>query len=103
VVAASGAADAILSEGSRKDRSSEVWLRSPEVQAAIDAADARRRAENLDRDRARTHNPVGPDEIAGLERLGAEIRRLRLEARLTISELAVLADRDDSFVTRIEP
>src|SRR5262249_34241922 len=64
--------------------------------------DARRRAENLDRDRARTHNPIGPDEVADLEGLGAEIRRVRLEAGLTISELAVLADRHPSFVARIE-
>jgi transcriptional regulator with XRE-family HTH domain len=85
-----------------KDGRGTTWLPSPEVQAAIAGADTRRRAENLHRDRARTHNPIGPDEVAGLERLGTEIRRLRREAGLTISELAVLADRHPSFVARIE-
>jgi transcriptional regulator with XRE-family HTH domain len=90
------------SEGRGKDGRGTTWLPSSEVKAAIAAADARRRAENLDRDRARTHNPIGPEEVAGLERLGAEIRRLRLQAGLTISELAELADRHSSFVARIE-
>jgi transcriptional regulator with XRE-family HTH domain len=96
-----GAADAVSSQPRAKDGKG-TKPRSREVQAAIEAADARRRAENLDRDRARTHTPIGPEEIAGLERLGAEIRRLRLQAGLTISELAVLADRHPSFVARIE-
>jgi class 3 adenylate cyclase len=43
--------------------------------------------------------PIGPDEVAGLERLGAEIRRLRLEAGFKIAELA---DSNSSFVMRIE-
>jgi transcriptional regulator with XRE-family HTH domain len=102
VVRASGATDPASSEGRVKDGRGTTWIRSPDVQAAIAAADARRRAENLDRDRARTHNPIGPEEVVTLERLGAEIRRLRLQAGLTISELAALADRHSSFVARIE-
>jgi transcriptional regulator with XRE-family HTH domain len=101
-VAPDGAADSASSEPRVKDGPGATWPRSPEVQAAIEAADARRRAENLARDRARTHNPIGSDEVAGLERMGAEIRRLRLEAGLTIVELAGLADRHASFVARIE-
>jgi transcriptional regulator with XRE-family HTH domain len=78
------------------------FVRSPEVQAAIEAADARRLAENLARDRARTHRPIADDEIEQLEALGSEIRRLRHEAGLTLKQLAGRADRHLSYVARIE-
>jgi transcriptional regulator with XRE-family HTH domain len=99
-VIASPGATGVLSEDRRG--TGNVCPRSPEVQAEIDAADAQRKAENLARDRAATQNPIGPDEVTGLERLGALIRGLRQEAGLSIVELAVLADRDSSYLTRIE-
>jgi transcriptional regulator with XRE-family HTH domain len=105
VVATMGAVAVALSFGARgKDSTCNTMPppRSPERQALIDAADARRRADNLARDRARTHNPIRPDEIGPLEQLGAHVKRLRQQAGLTQCELANLADRHSTFVVRIE-
>ena len=68
----------------------------------IARADARRREQNLERDRASTHRPITADELPVLERLGADIRERRVAAGLTIYDLGKLARRDPSFISRIE-